>query len=124
MWCRVVSKMLEYDKDPEVQQRSEVTGIEPIWGPMERYGLAEKGEATAKSKGVLPMEAIYTEIWQFPPAAVPDLRAQAGRELLMIQAAQTPAPAANPPPNATGTRPSAQPAPRSNGNQPQPVRTG
>lgn len=120
-WCRVVSKMLEYDNDADVRSRSEVTQIEPIWGPMQRYGLAEQGEATAKAKGVLPMEAIYSIIWQIPPAEIPDLRKQAGRELLMIQAAQTPPPAATPSPTANGNRSSAQPVPPANGNR-QPTR--
>ena len=126
VWSQVMSKMLEYDTDADVRKRANVADIEPIWGPIERYSLAEKADATLKSKGVVPTEAILTDIYQYPPSAVPDLRRQLGRELI-FQAAQVPAAAL--PPSSNGNRP-AQPGPSTNGNTPprqpqrQPARTG
>jgi hypothetical protein len=117
VWCQVMSKMLEYDADPDVRDRADPTEIEPMWGPIQLYGLTEKGEATAKAKGVIPTEAIMVDVWQYPPAAIPDLRRMLGRELLLTQAAAAP-PVSTP--TTPGNRPAAPPPnqPPTNGNRP------
>ena len=113
VWCQVMGKMLEYDADPEAQQRSDPAEIEPMWGPIERYSLTDKGEATAKAKGVVPIEALLMDVWQYPPSAIPDLRRMIGRELLVTQTAAAPPVT---PTNTPGNRPVAPPP--TNGNQP------
>jgi hypothetical protein len=81
------------------EARADVTRIEAIWGPDERFSLAQMADAAQKVKGILPTEAILTDIMQYRPSDLPRLRELAGNELIrqMLEAAQTaalaPAPA-------------------------------
>lgn len=88
-WARGMSLALEFMGD---MQRADATKIEPIWGPVERYTLDEKATASQKAKGTLPDEAIFTDIWQYAPAQIPDLRALQGRDLLFRQPSAAAAP--------------------------------
>jgi hypothetical protein len=63
-------------------ERADVTRIEPLWGPVERFSLAEKASAAAQARTSLPTEAIQTDIWQYPPAELANLRLLRGRDLL------------------------------------------
>ena len=80
-WCSVMSKCFTYMGD---DQRADVTQLESIWGPVERYSLAQRSDAVAKQRGVTPTEAIWTDVLQYRPADVPRLRTLAGRELLFL----------------------------------------
>jgi hypothetical protein len=62
--------------------RADVSQIETLWEPAERFSLTEKASAAAQVKGTLPTEAIYTDILQYPPDAVPRLNAQRAGDLL------------------------------------------
>ncbi|NAE18045.1 hypothetical protein [Enterococcus hirae] len=77
------------------QDRADVTQIETLWDPAERFSLAEKGSAAAQLNGILPDEELFTEVLQYPPDAIPRLlsmkRAQAATALLFAP----PAPAAS-----------------------------
>lgn len=76
-WAKALSLMFLFQGDKE---RSDVTQIEPLWGPMERFSLSQKADAAQKLKDVLPVEAIQVDILQYSPADVVDrlrpLRAQ------------------------------------------------
>lgn len=65
-----------------MSERAKREAIEPIWGPVERYSLQEKSNAASQLKGNLPQEAIWTDVLQYPPAEVPNLRTLRGRDLL------------------------------------------
>jgi hypothetical protein len=78
-WARVMELMFLFDGD---SQRADRTKIEPLWGPVERYSLTEKASAAAQASGSLPVEAIQTDIWQYPPAEIQNLRTLRGRDLL------------------------------------------
>lgn len=95
-WAQVMATCFAFMGD---EKRSDVTQIEPIWGPTERYSLAEKGVAAAQAGTSLPREAIQRDIWQYPPAEIPNLRMLSGRDFLMQGG--TPAPPANPAPVAS-----------------------
>lgn len=75
--------------------RADVTRIEPVWGPAERFSLAQKSAAAAQAKDSLPVEAIQRDIWQYAPAEIPVLREMRGRDVYYT-APQAPAPGAVP----------------------------
>lgn len=81
-WAEVMATCFAFMGDHE---RSNAEDIDPIWGPVERYSLAERADASSKAKG-LPVEAIQRDIWQYDPAEIPDLRIMAGRDLLTAPA--------------------------------------
>lgn len=113
-WAATMSRAFAYMKDAtrkdaaEYAARSEVTQIEAIWGPTERYSLQQKASAAAQLNGqggpVLPKEAIWTDVMQYPPAAVADLRTMQGKD----RAYDPPAPAGQ---QQRTTPPAAQPDP-------------
>lgn len=50
------------------QERSTPGTIEIIWAPAERYSMAERSNAIAQTKGVVPRYQQLTEIWGMDPA--------------------------------------------------------
>lgn len=90
-WADVMATSFAFMED---DARSDVTKIEPIWGPVERYSLQEKADAASKAGTSLPMETIQTDIWQYPPAELANLRALRARQMLFQVAGQPAAPAA------------------------------
>lgn len=89
-WAQTMALAFAFQEDTE---RADVTKIEAIWGPTERFSLQQKADAASKLKGVLPTEAIYTDVLQYPPAEVPNLRALRGKDLIFQVPAGAPAPA-------------------------------
>ncbi len=84
-WAETLGMAFEFEGDTE---RADVTQIETIWGPLERYSLAQKSDAASKAGDSLPTEAIQRDIWQYDPAEIPNLRQMAGRDLLFRQPGQ------------------------------------
>lgn len=93
-WADGMSMAFEFMGD---MQRADATKIEALWNPLERYTLAEKADASTKSDK-LPLEKVWTDIWQYPPAEVPDLRTLRGRDLLFQRPAPAPVRAGGPTP--------------------------
>lgn len=77
-WARTMSLAFLFSGDAS---RADVTQIEPIWGPVERFSLAQRADAAAKAKDSLPVEAIQRDIWQYAPAEIPNLREMRGRDV-------------------------------------------
>ena len=104
-WARSMAMAFAFMGDTE---RADRTKIEPLWGPLQRFTLEQMSSAAQKSKGILPDEAIWTDIYQYPPAEIPNLRTLRGRDLLHNAVRgpggdQPPAPApAEPPAPPTG----------------------
>lgn len=101
-WARGMGMAFEFMGD---LRRSDATKIEPLWGPIERYTLQEKADASSKSKGTLPDETIWTDVWQYPPAEVANLRTLRGRDLIFQRPgapAGPPAPGPDPAPAPVG----------------------
>ncbi|MGH1563043.1 phage portal protein [Mumia sp. DW29H23] len=92
-WAGVMELMFAFSDEPEDKKRADRSQIEPIWGPLQRFSLTEKADASAKATGTLPTESIWTDIWQYPPAEVQNLRTLRGRDLLFQQ--PTPPPPAS-----------------------------
>ena len=78
-WARTMSLAFLFQGDAA---RADVTKIEPLWGPVERFSLAQRSDAAAKAKDSLPVEAIQRDIWQYAPAEIPQLREMRGRDFL------------------------------------------
>lgn len=76
---RTMSVAFEFQGEKE---RADVTKLEALWGPIERYSLAERGAAAAQAATSLPVEAIRRDIWQYEPGALAELRQMDGRDLL------------------------------------------
>jgi hypothetical protein len=68
------------------QARADITQLEPMWAPTERYSLTDMADADSKSS--LPTAEKWTRIWQYDPSDVARLRQLQGQDLLT-----TPAPA-------------------------------
>lgn len=79
-WAETLSLAFTFQGESE---RADVAKIETIWGPLERHSLQEKYNAAAQAKGVLPVEAIQTDVLQYAPGDVIDrLRALRSRDLI------------------------------------------
>lgn len=89
-WAQIMGMAFEMMGDLE---RADSTKIEPLWGPVERYTLEEKATAAEKAtKGGLPWDAIMTDIWQYAPAELPNLRMMRGRDMMFNRPAPAPGP--------------------------------
>lgn len=97
------------------KERADVTQIEPIWGPVERYTLVDKASSAAQLKGILPAEAIFTDVLQYPPAEVPNLQKMRAADTIFLSAV-LPTPAFPGAPAPAGA--SAVPGPGGGGTQP------
>ena len=64
------------------EERSDRTQIETVWRPAERFSLSEMSSAAAQAKDIIPMEAIWTDIWQYAPHEVERLRRMRARDAL------------------------------------------
>jgi len=78
-WAETMSLAFAFQGDSE---RADVTQIEGIWGPIQRYSLEAQADFLSKVGDKLPLEAIWTDILQYAPAEVPNLRTLRGRDLL------------------------------------------
>lgn len=93
-WCGVMAKVFAFQGDKE---RSDVTQIESLWGPTERYSLSQRSDAAAKQKGIVPSEAIWTDVLQYRPSQVINLRTLKGRDILFQEPGAAPRAPAGPP---------------------------
>lgn len=94
-WAKTMSLAFEFQGETD---RADVTKIEPLWAPAERYSLEQKADAATKYKGAgVPVEAVLTDVLQYSPADVVDrLRPLRNRDLLYAAPAgqqQAPPPA-------------------------------
>lgn len=90
-WAETLAMAFEFQG---MEERADVSKIEPIWGPAELHSLDEQASAASQLKGILPTEAIYTDILDYSPADVQErLRSLRARELLF----QPPTPTAREP---------------------------
>lgn len=97
-WAETLSLAFLFQGDAK---RSDVAEIQAIWAPIEQHSLQEKSSAAASVKGILPVEAILTDILEYSPADVQErIRTLRGRDLLFgAQAAgKVPAPEQTSPP--------------------------
>lgn len=85
-WAEVVATAFAFMGEDERAQQSQ---IEPIWAPIERYSLSEKASAAVQSRDILPIERIWTDIYQYPPSEVINLRQLQGRDRLTIRLGQS-----------------------------------
>lgn len=113
-WAEFMAAAFAFDDDPEVRKRADVTQIEPMWGPIERFGLTERSSAASQAISSLPREAIWTDVWGYDAADIPRLHTQAGADLLFAPPAPSGsgAPAVTfRPPTPPAARPATPPAP-------------
>lgn len=80
-WAELMSLVFTFAGDTGRADRSQ---IDALFGPMERYSLSEKMSAATQAKAAgLPQDAIYTDVMQYAPAEVPNLRAMQAADLLL-----------------------------------------
>ncbi|WP_183407634.1 phage portal protein [Nocardioides marmoriginsengisoli] len=85
-WAETMAMAFEFQGDTD---RADVSQIEVIWGPTQLHSLQEIGETVSKVNGVLPWEAIMTDVMQYSPGDVVDrLRPQRSRDMLSDAAAK------------------------------------
>lgn len=85
-WAEVIATAFAFMEDQG--ERAQQSQIEPIWAPIERYSLSEKASAAAQSREALPIERIWTDIYQYPPSEVINLRTLQGRDRLTLRLGQ------------------------------------
>ncbi|WP_300680743.1 hypothetical protein [Nocardioides sp.] len=79
-WAQTIALAFEFQSDT---QRADVSKIEAIWGPMQLFSLQEMSAAANNLRGVLPTEAIWTDVLQMSPGDVVDrIRELRNRDLL------------------------------------------
>lgn len=105
-WAQVMATCFAFMGDAE---RANPERLEAIWGPVERFSLAERADAAAKAVGTLPREAIQRDIWQYPPAEIANLRIMTGRDFLTAGPAAAPAAQPSTDTGATPTLPTIKP---------------
>jgi len=87
-----LAALFRLDGDAE---RAAVEDIDIIWRPAERYGLAERADASVKAKTAgMPWESIMRDIWQYSPEQIERMRTERSDDLalaasLAAQAAAT-----------------------------------
>ena len=79
-WSQTFSLAFLFQGD---QERSDLAQLEPMWAPVVRYSLTEKGSAAAQAATSLPRDIIRRDIWQYDPAEVQEMRNLDGRDLLL-----------------------------------------
>lgn len=89
-WVELIATAFAFMED---ETRADVTQLQGIWGPIERYGLQEKATAASAAKGTLPLEQILTDIWQYPPAEVPAIMRKLAADQLIGALSAPPRPA-------------------------------
>lgn len=80
-WREFQATAFAFTEDAEYRRRADEAEIQVLWGPAERYSLAERADAASKAQD-LPTEARWRDIWQYDPSEIKSLRALAGRDLL------------------------------------------
>lgn len=78
-WATVMSLAFSFQDDEE---RADVTQLEVLWGPIERYSLEQRASAASQAGTTLPTEAIQRDIWQYDPAEIAELRKMSGADML------------------------------------------
>ena len=79
-WAATLALAFEFAGDTA---RADVTQIQVVWGPMELHSMQEMSNAASQVKGIVPVEAILTDVLGYEPADVTDrLRTLRGRDLL------------------------------------------
>lgn len=79
--ARVMALAFRFMEDSE---RSDPAMIEALWKPAERFSLGERFDAVSKAKGILPTEALWTDVLQYAPDEVPRLQAQRATDILFV----------------------------------------
>jgi hypothetical protein len=81
-WAKVMNLALLWDDQAD---RADITGLEPLWAPTERYSLAEMAQAS--SLGVaLPWETLMEKVWQLSPEELARAQAQRAGDALLAAA--------------------------------------
>lgn len=81
-WEQVLALMFRFAGD---EARADLTRLRTLWRAPERYSLAERADAFAKSTG-LPFDRQMVDIWGYRPSELPALRAQRAQDMIEAQA--------------------------------------
>lgn len=109
-FVRVMGQLFAFADNAE---RSDPADIEAIFGPIERWSLAQKSDASAKASGIVPWEAIMTDIWQYEHHELEALRIMRGRDRIYgVQPSSGGQPLVDPGRTPAPPLPSSPPAPR------------
>lgn len=71
-WNRTMATAFRFLGDTK---RADLPSLRTMWQPANRYSLAERADAGSKAMDV-PWETRMTDIWQFPPEKLEEMRAQ------------------------------------------------
>jgi hypothetical protein len=81
-WSEVLSLMFRFAGDAA---RSTPETVQVLWAPVERYSIAERANAIAQTKGVLPRYQQLTEIWGMSPSEARRALTELQSDLLLDQ---------------------------------------
>lgn len=71
-WNRTMATALRFMGDTK---RASLPSLRTMWQPANRYSLAERADAGSKAQDI-PWETRMTDIWQFPPEKLEEMKAQ------------------------------------------------
>lgn len=82
-WAETMAMAFEFQG---MEDRADMSLIELIWGPLELLSWQEMSSAASQLKGIVPIEAIQTDVLPYSPADVVErLRTLRARDLLYQQ---------------------------------------
>lgn len=87
-WNRVMATAFRFMGDTE---RAKLPSLRTLWQPANRYTLAERADAANKASDV-PWETRMTDIWQFPPEKLEEMKLQRAADAALNAPAPTPVP--------------------------------
>jgi hypothetical protein len=82
-WARLMSMAFLFQGD---EVRAKLSSLEPLWAPVERYGLAERASASAQAVA-LPWETLMEQVWQLTPEQLARARTQRTDDQVLAQQA-------------------------------------
>lgn len=100
-WNRTMATALRFMGDTK---RAALPSLRTMWQPANRYSLAERADAGSKAQDI-PWETRMTDIWQFPPEKLEEMKLQ------RIADAELATPPAPPEPVVPEPAPEPEPAP-------------
>ncbi len=89
------------------EERSNLSSLQPIWAPAQRYSLTEMASAAAQAATTLPTETIQELVWQLSPEELARAKTQRQADVIFQQQMAALVPKAAPAPAPTIVEPPA-----------------
>lgn len=83
-WTKVMYLAFLFSGDTE---RANLSELQPIWAPVERFSLTEMASASAQAITALPWETLMERVWQLSPEELARAKTQRSADMVVAQQA-------------------------------------